>query len=93
MAVAVRDLLRVGGLIGYRTEFLTDTKGVGTMNSIFDCYEAYKGEISSRTRGVLVAFESGEAVTYGLYNAEERGELFITPGTQVYEVLKVYIVT
>ena len=73
------------GLIGYRTEFLTDTKGVGTMNSIFDCYEAYKGEISSRTRGVLVAFEAGTSVTYGLYNAQERGELLIGAGVEVYE--------
>jgi len=73
------------GLIGYRTEFLTDTKGTGTMNSVFDHYEPYKGEISSRTRGVLVAFEAGTAVTYGLYNAQERGELFINPGTEVYE--------
>ncbi len=73
------------GLIGYRTEFLTDTKGVGTMNSIFECYEPYKGEISSRTRGVLVAFEQGTAVTYGLYNAQERGELFIGAGVDVYE--------
>ena len=73
------------GLIGYRTEFLTDTKGVGTMNSIFDCYEPYKGEIQARTRGVLVAFEQGTSITYGLYNAQERGELFIVPGDEVYE--------
>ena len=73
------------GLIGYRTEFLTDTKGTGTMNSIFDCYEAYKGEIASRTRGVLVAFEAGTSVTYGLYNAQERGELMIGAGVEVYE--------
>lgn len=73
------------GLIGYRSEFLTDTKGTGIMNHLFDGYQPTKGEINSRLRGVLVAFESGEAVTYGLYNAEERGELFITPGTQVYE--------
>ena len=73
------------GLIGYRTEFLTDTKGVGTMNSIFDCYEPYKGEVQSRTRGVLVAFEQGTSVTYGLYNAQERGELFIGAGVEVYE--------
>ena len=73
------------GLIGYRTEFMTDTKGNGTMNSIFDCYEPYKGEISSRVRGTLVAFEAGTAVTYGLYNAQERGELFIGAGTEVYE--------
>ena len=73
------------GLIGYRTEFLTDTKGTGTMNSIFDCYEPYKGDIQSRTRGVLVAFEQGTSVTYGLYNAQLRGELFIGPGVEVYE--------
>ncbi len=73
------------GLIGYRSEFLTDTKGTGIMNHLFDGYQPSKGEIHSRLRGVLVAFEAGEAVTYGLYNAEERGELFITPGTMVYE--------
>ena len=73
------------GLIGYRTEFMTDTKGNGTMNSIFDCYEPYKGEISARNRGTLVAFEAGTSVTYGLYNAQERGELFIGPGVEVYE--------
>ena len=73
------------GLIGYRTEFLTDTKGTGTMNSIFDCYEPYKGEIQARTRGVLVAFEQGTSITYGLYNAQLRGELFIGPGVEVYE--------
>lgn len=73
------------GLIGYRTEFLTDTKGTGTMNSIFDSYEPYKGEVQSRTRGVLVAFEAGTSVTYGLYNAQERGDLFIGAGVEVYE--------
>ncbi len=73
------------GLIGYRTEFLTDTKGTGTMNSTFDTYEPYKGEIQARTRGVLVAFEQGTSITYGLYNAQERGELFIGPGVDVYE--------
>src|SRR5574344_2024972 len=73
------------GLIGYRTEFLTDTKGTGTMNSIFDCYEPYKGDIQARTRGVLVAFEQGTSITYGLYNAQERGELFIGAGVEVYE--------
>ena len=73
------------GLIGYRTEFMTDTKGNGTMNSMFDSYEPYKGEISARNRGTLIAFEAGTAVTYGLYNAQERGELFIGPGTEVYE--------
>lgn len=73
------------GLIGYRTEFLTDTKGEGTMNSIFDCYEPFKGEIQARTRGVLVAWEQGTSVTYGLYNAQERGELLIGAGVDVYE--------
>ena len=73
------------GLIGYRTEFLTDTKGVGTMNSVFDSYEPYKGEIQARTRGVLVAFEQGTSITYGLYNAQLRGELFIGAGVDVYE--------
>jgi len=73
------------GIIGYRTEFLTDTKGTGTMNSIFDCYEPFKGDIQSRTRGVLVAFEKGTSVTYGLYNAQERGELLIGAGVDVYE--------
>jgi GTP-binding protein len=73
------------GLIGYRSEFLTDTKGNGIMNHIFSGHEPYKGEISSRQRGSLVAWEDGEAVTYGLYNAQERGNLFITPGTKVYE--------
>lgn len=73
------------GLIGYRSEFLTDTKGNGIMNHVFYGYEPYKGEIPRRTRGSMVAWEDGEAVTYGLYNAQERGTLFITPGTSVYE--------
>ena len=73
------------GLIGYRTEFLTDTKGSGTMNSVFDSYEPFKGDVQSRTRGVLVAFEPGISVTYGLYNAQERGDLFIGAGVEVYE--------
>ncbi len=73
------------GLIGYRSEFLTDTKGNGIMNHVFYGYEPYKGEITQRQRGSLVAWEDGEAVTYGLYNAQERGTLFITPGTMVYE--------
>ena len=77
------------GLIGYRTEFLTDTKGEGTMNSIFDSYEPYKGEIQARTRGVLVAFEPGTSITYGLYNAQERGELLIGAGVEVYEGMMV----
>ena len=73
------------GIIGYRTEFLTDTKGEGTMNHIFDCYEPYKGEIQSRTRGAIVAFEAGKSITYGLYNAQDKGDLFIGPGVDVYE--------
>src|SRR5574344_573881 len=73
------------GLIGDRTEFLTDTKGVGTMYSMYDGYEPYKGEVEARTRGVLVAFEEGTSMTYGLYNAQLRGELFIGPGVEVYE--------
>ncbi len=72
------------GLFGYRSEFLTDTKGEGIMASIFECYAPYKGEISRRLTGSLVAFENGEAVTYGLFNAQERGTLFIGPGSQVY---------
>ena len=73
------------GLIGYRTEFLTDTKGEGTMNHIFDSYQAYKGDIQARVRGTIVAFEKGKSVTYGLYNAQDKGDLFIGPGVEVYE--------
>ncbi len=73
------------GLIGYRNEFLTDTKGNGIMNSIIKDFEPWKGEIETRSSGVLVATEAGEAVTYGLHAAQERGELFIGAGTQVYE--------
>ncbi len=73
------------GLFGYRNEFLTDTKGEGIMSSVFHDYEPYKGDIPRRTSGSLVAFESGEAVTYGLYNAQERGALFIGAGVPVYE--------
>ena len=73
------------GLIGYRTEFLTDTKGEGVMNSIFDSYEPFKGEVVSRVRGTIVAFEAGTSITYGLYNAQDKGELFIGPGVDVYE--------
>lgn len=73
------------GLFGYRNEFLTDTRGEGIMSSIFSGYVPYKGDIMTRTTGSLVAFESGEAVTYGLFNAQDRGILFITPGTKVYE--------
>lgn len=72
------------GLIGYRGEFLTDTKGNGIMNSIFDGYAPYKGDIQYRKQGSLIAFEAGEAITYGLFNAQERGTLFIGPGEKVY---------
>ncbi|MEY8324663.1 translational GTPase TypA [Lachnospiraceae bacterium 54-11] len=72
------------GLIGYRGEFLTDTKGNGVMNSTFDGYGPYKGDIQYRKQGSLIAFEAGEAITYGLYNAQERGTLFISPGEKVY---------
>ena len=72
------------GLIGYRGEFLTDTKGNGIMNSVFDGYGPYKGDIQYRKQGSLIAFEAGEAITYGLYNAQERGTLFIGPGEKVY---------
>ncbi len=73
------------GLFGYRSEMLTDTRGEGIMNTVFDSYTPYKGDIPGRLTGALVAFETGEAVTYGLYNAQERGVLFIGPGTPVYE--------
>jgi GTP-binding protein len=72
------------GLFGYRSEFLSDTRGEGVMHTIFHGYAPLKGEISRRASGALVAFESGEAVTYGLYNAQERGVLFIGPGVRVY---------
>ncbi|MCM1134978.1 MAG: translational GTPase TypA [Clostridium sp.] len=72
------------GLIGYRGEFLTDTKGNGVMNTIFDGYGPYKGDIQYRKQGSLIAFEAGEAITYGLYNAQDRGTLFIGPGEKVY---------
>ena len=73
------------GLIGYRNEFLTDTKGNGIMNHLFDGYEEYKGDMNQRTRGSMVAWETGESVAYGLFNAQERGRLFIGPGVKVYE--------
>ena len=73
------------GLFGYKNEFLTETKGEGIMNTVFHEYAPYKGDIPTRTTGSLVAFETGEAVTYGLYNAQDRGVLFIEPGTPVYE--------
>ena len=72
------------GLIGYRTEFLTDTKGNGIMNTLFDGYAPYKGDIPERPQGSLISFETGVAIPYGMYNAQERGSLFVTPGTKVY---------
>jgi GTP-binding protein len=78
-------LIPARGLFGYKSEFLTDTKGEGIMSHVFEGYEAYKGDIERRNTGSLVSFETGEAVTYGLYNAQERGQLFIPAGTPVYE--------
>ena len=72
------------GLIGFRGEFMTDTKGNGIINTIFDGYEEYKGDIQYRKQGSIIAFEDGESITYGLYNAQERGVLFIGPGEKVY---------
>ena len=72
------------GLIGYRGEFMTDTKGNGIMNTMFDGYAPYKGDIQYRKQGSLIAFEDGESVTYGLFSAQERGTLFIGPGEKVY---------
>ena len=72
------------GLIGYRGDFLTDTKGNGIMNTAFDGYAPYKGDIQYRKQGSLIAYETGESVTYGLYSAQERGALFIGPGEKVY---------
>ena len=73
------------GLIGYRGEFLTDTKGNGIMNTAFDCYAPYKGDIQYRSQGSLIAFETGEAVAYGLFNAQQRGTLLVGAGEKVYE--------
>ena len=73
------------GLIGYRSEFLTDTNGNGIMNQLFVGYEPYKGEIATRTRGSIVAHETGVSTGYGLWNTQDRGRLFIGPGVDVYE--------
>ena len=78
-------LVPARGLIGYKSDFLTATRGEGVMNTVFHGYEPYKGEIPGRSSGSLIAFETGEAVTYGLFNAQERGMLFIDPATPVYE--------
>ena len=72
------------GLLGYRNDFMTQTRGEGIMNSVFYGYEPLKGSVPKRPYGALVAWETGEAVTYGLFNAQGRGQLFIEPGTQVY---------
>ena len=72
------------GLFGYRSEFLTDTRGEGIMASVFEKYAPVKGELSRRSTGSLVSFESGESVAYGLFNAQERGSLFIGPGVHIY---------
>ena len=73
------------GLFGYRNEFLTDTKGEGIMASVFDSYAPYKGDLSRRNTGSLVSFETGESITYGLFNAQQRGTLIVTAGEKVYE--------
>lgn len=73
------------GLMGYRQQFLTETNGNGIMNSVFDSYEPYKGEIDSRQQGSLIAHEAGESTGYGLFYAQDRGRLFIGPGVEVYE--------
>jgi len=83
--VELEFLIPARGLIGYRSQFLTDTRGNGIMNSVFERYEPFKGEIAARGVGALVASESGTAVAYGLFNVQERGSLFIGPGTEVYE--------
>lgn len=77
-------LVPARGLFGYRNEFMTDTKGEGIMASVFDSYAPYKGDLSRRNTGSLVSFETGESITYGLYNAQERGQLFIGAGVPVY---------
>ncbi|MCR5144907.1 MAG: translational GTPase TypA, partial [Lachnospiraceae bacterium] len=80
----VEFLIPSRGLIGYRGEFMTDTKGNGIINTIFEGYAPYKGDISYRQLGSLIAFETGESVTYGLFSAQDRGTLFIGPGEKVY---------
>lgn len=81
----IEFLIPARGLFGYKSEFLTDTKGEGVMSSVFDSYQPYKGDIPRRSTGSLVCFETGESITYGLYNAQERGTLFIGAGVPVYE--------
>lgn len=81
----IEFLIPARGLFGYKNEFLTDTKGEGIMSSVFECYQPYKGEIQKRNSGSLIAFESGTSVAYGLFNAQDRGTLFIGAGVPVYE--------
>ena len=83
--IRMEFLIPARGLFGYKSVFLTDTCGEGVLNTIFHGYQPYKGDISRRTGGSLIAHETGEAVTYGLYNAQERGVLFVEPGDRVYE--------
>ena len=78
-------LIPARGLLGYRNDFLTDTRGEGIMNSVFDSYQPFKGEITRRHTGSLVSFDTGEAVGYGIFKVQDRGTMFITPGTAVYE--------
>ncbi len=85
LRMKIEYLIPTRGLFGYRNEFMTDTRGEGIMNSVFDSYKPYKGEITSRLTGSLIAFETGESITYGLYNAQGRGTLFIGAGVPVYE--------
>lgn len=82
--VKLEFVIPARGLVGFRSEFLTDTKGEGIMHHLFDHYGPWKGEISGRQRGVLIAFETGDSTAYGINNVEERGTLFISPGTKVY---------
>ena len=81
----IEFLLPARGLFGYRNEFMTDTKGEGIMASVFDSYAPYKGDLTRRNTGSLISFETGTAVGYGLFNAQDRGSLFIGPGVEVYE--------
>ncbi|MDE5601381.1 MAG: translational GTPase TypA [Clostridia bacterium] len=83
--IKIEFIVPARGLFGFKNEFLTDTKGEGVMNQLFDGYAPYKGAIPRRYTGSLVAYETGEAATYGLFNAQDRGQLFITPQTMVYE--------
>jgi len=82
--IKLNFLVPTRGLFGYRNEFLTDTRGEGIMSSVFEKYEPHKGDIARRLQGSLVAYETGEAVAYGLFGAQDRGQLFIGPGTPVY---------